>query len=74
MTYEEALKEAYKQPWKVGKGKWHFEYQILLDSPIPYGKKYELGSVSIPILTCFPDLAEYIVNLHNKSLENGIQE
>lgn len=65
MTYEEALKEAYKQPW-VSEGDG-ITRSIVLSAPI---KTSDRGWIITFIPHIETSMAEYIVNLHNTYLND----
>lgn len=70
MTYEEALKEAYKQPWKVVDGAIPELATIELTKPI---NSSDRGWTIGLLINIGRSMAEHIVNLHNKSLVEKVE-
>lgn len=76
MTYEQALKEAYKQPWKVVEPhrlKAFNIYSVCLTEPLQCF--IEEAEVTLKVLAeCEKEIAEHLVNLHNKSLDLAVDK
>jgi hypothetical protein len=84
MTYKQAKQELYKRPWKAvtcsqGESCWCRIIETI--EPIEYQVNkseedeitFDLISEVIPMGAIDSEFAEYVVKLHNESLENNSQ-